>query len=194
MKLIAITGSIGCGKTTLANEVKSLGYPVYDVDGWVRRLYNKKEFINVIQQHFKDVAEGDNINKRKLRNIVFNDNKELKKLEAIIHPFLKKKLRELIHKNAQVNDLFFLDVALLFEMEWHKYCDCVIVADVDYEIQKQRVMERDKISLKDFEKINEVQLDNEVKKSLADIIIDTDKPENVLRAALAVMINGMKLC
>ena len=45
MKIIGITGSIGCGKTTLAGLVKKLGYSVYDVDGWVRRLYYKKDFI-----------------------------------------------------------------------------------------------------------------------------------------------------
>ena len=89
MKLAAITGSIGCGKTTLAKEVKSLGYPVYDVDGWVRRLYNKKAFIKVIGENFPSVMESGRVNKRKLRQIVFDNNEELKKLEGLIHPFLK---------------------------------------------------------------------------------------------------------
>ena len=58
MKLVAITGSIGCGKTTIAKIVGKLGYTVFDVDGWVRRLYFKKDFIKVIQEHFPAVA-GD---------------------------------------------------------------------------------------------------------------------------------------
>lgn len=194
MKLAAITGSIGCGKTTLAKEVKSLGYPVYDVDGWVRRLYNKKAFIKVIGENFPSVMESGRVNKRKLRQIVFDNNEELKKLEGLIHPFLKMKLRELILKNARTDALLFLDVALLFEMGWHRYCDYIIVADVDYEIQKRRVMERDKVSAEDFEKINIVQMDNKYKKMLADVVIDTNRPCNVLRAELVYVIDRIKQC
>lgn len=87
MKLVAITGSIGCGKTTLASMVRRLGYCVYDVDGWVRRLYFKKDFIRVIGKHFPQVIEDEKVNKRALRNIVFNDNARLKELEGLIHPF-----------------------------------------------------------------------------------------------------------
>lgn len=90
MKLVAITGSIGCGKTTIAKIVGKLGYTVFDVDGWVRRLYFKKDFIKVIQEHFPAVAENGQVNKRALRNIVFSDNRQLKVLEGLIHPFCAK--------------------------------------------------------------------------------------------------------
>lgn len=95
MKLVAITGSIGCGKTTLASMVRRLGYCVYDVDGWVRRLYFKKDFIRVIGKHFPQVLEDEKVNKRALRNIVFNDNARLKELESLIHPFLRQYLKRL---------------------------------------------------------------------------------------------------
>ena len=58
MKLAAITGSIGCGKTTLSKIVRRLGYVVYDIDGWVRRLYYQKDFIKVIAAHFPEVMDG----------------------------------------------------------------------------------------------------------------------------------------
>lgn len=64
MKLVAITGSIGCGKTTLASMVRRLGYCVYDVDGWVRRLYFKKDFIRVIGKHFPQVIEDEKVNQK----------------------------------------------------------------------------------------------------------------------------------
>lgn len=192
MKLVAITGSIGCGKTTIAKIVGKLGYTVFDVDGWVRRLYFKKDFIKVIQEHFPAVAENGQVNKRALRNIVFSDNRQLKVLEGLIHTFLRETLKDVIRKNACRNDIFFIDVALLFEMGWDKYCDFILVADVDYEIQKQRVMNRDKVTAEDFDKINNVQLSNSYKINLADVVVNTDKPKNLLKVEMINIIQGLE--
>lgn len=194
MKLAAITGSIGCGKTTLSKIVRRLGYVVYDIDGWVRRLYYQKDFIKVIAAHFPEVMEGKKVNKRKLRNLVFGDNARLKVLESLIHPFLKQTLMNVRRRNACRADLFFMDVALLFEMGWDKYCDYIVVADVDYETQKMRVMRRDNISAADFDKINRIQMDNAAKKVLADVIINTDKPINLLKVELLAMIEEIEGC
>ena len=181
MKLIAITGSIGCGKTTISRMIREEGYVVFDVDGWVRRLYYKKDFINRIREVYPETVDGWTVDKRKLRNIVFNDYDQLKKLESMTHPFLRRYLKDVIRRNSGSNKLFFIDVALLFEMNWQIYCDRVIVADVAYEIQKKRVMERDRVNGEDFDKINNVQMKNELKKKLADAVIDTDKPLNLLK-------------
>ncbi len=181
MKLIAITGSIGCGKTTISRMIREEGYVVFDVDGWVRRLYYRKDFINRIREVYPETVDGWTVDKRKLRNIVFNDYDQLKKLESMTHPFLRRYLKDVIRRNSGSNKLFFIDVALLFEMNWQIYCDRVIVADVAYEIQKKRVMERDRVNGEDFDKINNVQMKNELKKKLADAVIDTDKPLNLLK-------------
>lgn len=194
MKIIAITGSIGCGKTFLAGIVRSLGYPVYDIDKWVKYLYFKPAFLEVIKKIFPETFdESGNFNKRKLRNLVFNDNRKLKILESIIHPFLKKRLLTLIHRYAKKDCVMFLDVALLFEMHWDKYCYGVILADVDRVTQKLRVMRRDNIKEEDFERIVAVQLDNEVKKRYCDVVVTTDKPTNILRAELSCLIKELVL-
>lgn len=192
MILAAITGSIGCGKTTLAKLAGGLGYTVFDVDGWVRRLYFNKDFLCTLESHFPGTVKNGAADKRALRNLVFADNQKLKLLESLIHPFLRQKLKNIIRRNAGRDDIFFIDVALLFEMGWDKYCDIILVADVDYEIQKQRVMTRDKVSAEDFERINQVQLNNEHKKMLADIVIDTDKPKNLLKVELINIIQGLE--
>lgn len=191
MNLVAITGSIGCGKTTIAKQINNMGFTVFDIDGWVRRLYFQKDFISNIAKIFPSVIENNKVNKRKLRNIVFSNNKELKKLEALIHPFLRKNLKKIMNRYAGIDDLFFIDVALLFEMGWDKYCDFIIVADVDYNIQKNRVMKRDNISADDFDKINNVQMSQENKKKLADIVVDTDKSANLLKMDLINIIRGI---
>lgn len=181
MKIVAITGSIGCGKTTIAKIIRKQGEVVFDVDAWVRRLYFNKDFIKNIITIFPETLDNGVFNKRRLRNLVFSDNRQLKKLESLIHPFLKGYLKKVIGKNAQTDRCLFLDVALLFEMGWDRYCDFIVVADVDYEIQKQRVIKRDGVSAEDFDKINSVQISNEDKKKMADIVIDTDKTSNLLR-------------
>ena len=193
MKIIAITGSIGCGKTFLANIIRSLGYVVYDADKWVKYLYYRQAFLNVIKQNFPKVFDDyGSFNKRKLRNLVFNNTNELKQLEKIVHPFLKQKLLNIIHKNAEKDCVLFFDAALLIEMKWNIYCQTVILADVDKDIQKQRVMARDNISAEDFEKIVSVQMDNEQKKKFADVIINTDKSENLLKVELINIIEELK--
>lgn len=188
MKLVAITGFIGCGKTTLSEEVRSLGYPVLDVDGWVRRLYRNKKFVRQVALLFPAVAEGEGINKRKLRQIVFSDIKELQRLEGLIHPFLNEMLKEFIRKNAFYDGLLFLDVALLHKMGWNKYCYRVILADADERIQMQRVMRRDNISEREFRDIVAVQRKGIDGERTADAVIDTNRPKNVLRVELAKLI------
>ena len=117
MKIVGITGSIGCGKTYLANIVKKLGFAVYNPDEWVRGLYKKKEVLSCVRNEFPEVFDENGVfYKRKLRNIVFNDRLKLKKLELIFHPLLKKKLKKIIHKYAENEDILFLYVALLYEM------------------------------------------------------------------------------
>ena len=89
MIVVGITGSIGCGKTYLANMISDLGYSVYNPDKWVGELYKNSDFLNIIKQNFPMTFENGIFNKRSLRNLVFNDKSQLQKLENIIHPFLK---------------------------------------------------------------------------------------------------------
>lgn len=188
MKLIAVTGSIGCGKTTIAGIIRKQGYAVFDVDAWVRRMYFNKDFIKKISEIFPKVYINGAIDKRKLRSIVFNDNAKLKILESLTHPFLINYFKEVIHKNSRKNYCFFVDIALLYELKMEKYFDLVVVADVDYEIQKQRVMARDKVNSDDFEAINAKQMKNSMKVELADIVINTGKPLNLLKTDVLEMI------
>ncbi len=179
MIIIGITGSIGCGKTYLANIIKKMGFVVYNPDKWVRDFYKKSEFLNIIKQNFPTTFENGVFNKRSLRNLVFNNKDQLEKLEQIVHPFLKKKIKTVINKLSRNTDVIFFDAALLFEKNWDIYCDYIIVADIDEETQKQRVMKRDNITAEDFYKIIKVQISQAQKRDWADFIINTGEPENI---------------
>lgn len=189
MRLIGITGSIGSGKTTLAKIVRDLGYAVYDVDAWVRRIYNNKNFLNELENKFSGSVKNGVADKRYLRKIVFNDSKKLAELESLVYPFLNKMIRRQKLKKAKENYIVFLDIALLFEKGWNKYCDFIILADVDYEIRKKRVMQRDNVSEDGFESIDNVQMSNEAKKELADVVINTDKSLNKLKVEMIKLLD-----
>lgn len=172
MIFVAVTGSIGCGKTTISDLLREQGFLVYDIDKWVKYLYYKRNFLSVIKTHFSQVFDGDIFNKRKLRELVFDNSKKLKELESLIHPYLEKRLRKIIRTNKN-KGIVFCDIALLFEMGWNKYFDYVILADVDKEQQKKRVMIRDNISEEDFYKIDNIQLSMNMKREKVDFIVNT---------------------
>ncbi|MBR4106606.1 MAG: dephospho-CoA kinase [Alphaproteobacteria bacterium] len=191
MYLIGITGSIGSGKTTLANIARELGYVVYDVDEWVRFIYKDGDFLELLEKNFTGSVKNGVADKRYLREIVFNDKKKLAKLESLIYPILNAKIRKLITKGAKNNFIVFLDIALLFEKKWDKYCDFIILADADYELRKKRVMLRDKVSAQNFASIDNVQMSNDEKKDKVDIVINTDKPISVLKAEMINLLNSI---
>lgn len=191
MILTAITGSIGCGKTTISSMLRDNGFLVYDIDKWVKYLYYKKEFLFIVKNYFPEVFEKGVFDKRKLRNIVFNDSQKLKILENLIHPFLKDRLRRIIRKSKN-EGLVFVDVALLFEMKWDKYFDFIVLADVDKEIQKQRVMKRDNITASDFDKINDIQMSMDDKREKVDFIINTGVSLRKLNKSVLEIVEHLK--
>lgn len=191
MRLIAITGSIGCGKTTLSDILRGQGFLVYDIDKWVKYIYYKKSFLNYIKDFFPEAFKGNVFDKRELRNLVFNNPQKLKLLESIIHPFLEKRFRQIIRSNKN-DGLVFVDVALLFEMEWDKYFDFIILADVEKEIQKQRVMKRDNITAEDFEKIDKLQMPMEEKREKVDFVINTGIEKKKLTKSVLEVLEVLK--
>lgn len=192
MILVGITGSIGCGKTTIANILREKGELVLDIDKWVKFLYYKKDFLDNIRLIFPETFVSGVFNKRCLRNIVFNDNKKLKTLENIIHPYLENRIKKIIKRNTGKKFVIFIDVALLFEMGWDKYCDYIILADVEKEIQKIRVMKRDNISQEDFEKIDSIQMSQEEKRKKVDFILNTNVNKKALRVKIINMLEDIK--
>ena len=90
-KIIGLTGGIGSGKTMIANYMKSLGIPVYIADDEAKKIMNTVEVVEAIGSTFgKDIIENKLVNREKLSKLVFNNPEELQKLNAIIHPLVKK--------------------------------------------------------------------------------------------------------
>ena len=142
MKVLGITGSIATGKSTVTNYLKQRGYLVVDSD---KLAYDALTIDEVCIKQTKnrfDLPAGP-IDRKALGRIIFNDKQAKKDLEAIIHPYVIKKMQEIIVLNQHL-DLIFLDIPLLFESNLEYLCDAVIVVYLkeDEEIKTLTVNKR----------------------------------------------------
>ncbi|MFE3867184.1 dephospho-CoA kinase [Flavobacterium sp. LS2P90] len=170
-KIIGLTGGIGSGKTTIANEFVSLGVPVYIADDEARKLMQSIEVINAIRGVFGSaVFENDILNREKLAEIVFSDSEKLEQLNAIVHPAVKKHFKEwlLNHKDAP---FVIYEAAILFESGGYKNCDLIISVVAPLETRIQRVIERDKTTREQVLKRINMQWNDEKRISKSDFII-----------------------
>ena len=189
MQLIGITGLIGSGKTTVGQILRELGFVVFDMDVWCRKMYFDKEFLKRIKELFPQTFYNNTFNKRKLRNLVFSNSDELKKLESLVHPYLIEKILKNIHHFRFNPHLFFIETALLYKMRLDKYCSSVIITKAPYDVMKERVMKRDLIDGEGFENIiknQDIFINN-----FSPYVIDTNQPLTILKADIIKLIEGL---
>ena len=160
MIIIGITGSIGTGKTTVSKMLQILNIPVFDSDKKVKEILDKNHVINKILKIWPEVISTNEIqikiNKVVLGNKIFNNKKERKKLEDIIHPLVEKE-RNMFLQNSRSFQIVGLDIPLLYEIGMDKKCDYVFLMYTSKKIQKNRVLMRPNMTEKKFELINNAQ-------------------------------------
>ena len=136
---IAITGTIGSGKTTVCDYIRSKGYDVFDCDKCNSELLYKGNLgYLAVKKTFSQVFDGEELNKAKLAEIVFKNDSAKQELEGIMHPLIYNKMAfEMINK-----DLFIAEVPLLFEANWDVYFDLIILVVSDYDLALKRLVNR----------------------------------------------------
>ncbi|KQX15487.1 dephospho-CoA kinase [Flavobacterium sp. Root420] len=142
-KVIGLTGGIGSGKTTIANYFAEMGVPVYIADNGSRAVMQLDHVIKEVKNVFGEIVfENDILNRAKLAEIVFNDKEKLAKLNAIVHPAVKRDFEVwlLQHKNYEY---VIYEAAILFESGRYKECDFIITVTAPEEIRIDRVLNRD---------------------------------------------------
>ena len=127
MTVVGITGGIGSGKSIVSMIFRQLGIPVYEADAEAKKLYDIPEIISEVKKTFGAAYFSDGtLNKKKFADLVFKDGEALKKINAIIHPYVKKNFRE--WKNRFKDKPYVLkEAAILFESGTDKGCDKIIV-------------------------------------------------------------------
>ena len=132
---IAITGSIGSGKSTVSEYLKTKGYDVFDCDEYNAYLLEKGHIgYKKVKEAFPTCFNRGQLDKKALADIIFNNKEEKNKLEAILHPLI---IKEMLRRSKK-KDLFIAEVPLLFEKDLEGYFDhnLLVVADDDKVIKR----------------------------------------------------------
>ena len=173
MITLALTGSIGMGKSTVASMFEQAGVPVFDADAAVRRLQGPGgALVGRIEQRFPGTTADGAVDRDLLAARVLSDASELAALEAIVHPAVHHERTRFILDNGDAAALLF-DIPLLFETGGEDAFDKVIVVSAPAETQRQRVLARPGMTAEKFEAILARQVPDEEKRAKADFIVDT---------------------
>ena len=191
MLKIGLTGGIGSGKTTVAEVFSQLGVAIYLSDDRAKALMVSDEELQlaIISLFGEQSYEMGMLNRAYIASKVFSDKKELEKLNALVHPALKKDFD--LWCNEQTSPYIIKETAILFESGVNKGLDKVILVEASAEIRLSRVMERDKVSSESVLARMEVQWSDERRKSLSDYVILNDDKCSVLEQVLEVHENLM---
>ena len=174
MMRIALTGSIGMGKSTVANMFEAAGIPVFDADAVVRSLQGPGgELVDAIEQHFPGTKGPDGgIDRDALSRAVLSDPDKLARLEAIVHPGVHKARARFLLENQDKRALLF-EIPLLFETGGHEAFDKVIVVSAPPEAQRARVLARPGMTSEKLDALLARQLPDSEKRERADFVVDT---------------------
>ena len=172
--ILGVTGVFGSGKTTVAKLLAKHGYKHIDADEIGHKLLNKKSIKNKIIKVFGSgiLAKGK-IDRRKLKDIVFYNHKELIRLNKIIHPLIIKEIKSIIKRSK--NKKIVVDGALLIETKCTGMFDNLIVVKINKKEQLKRLQKKKKYTKKEMVSIIRSQLPQKEKLKYADIIIDNNK-------------------
>ena len=184
---IGLTGGIASGKTTVCNLFKDLSVEIIDADVISHELSKKggAAFEEIIEAFEDEIIGNDGeLDRKKLRSIVFNDNTKKKILEGIIHPKVLLSINEKI--KASQSDYLIISVPLMIETGMNAMMDRVLLIDCNVETQIERLSQRDQSSREEAIKIIESQASIESKRELSDDRIINNNETSIEELTLKV--------
>ena len=185
---IALTGSIGMGKSTVARMFEEKGIPLFDADAVVRKLQGPSgALVGSISEHFPAAVESGGLDRDKLAHIVLEDPAKLAELEAIVHPAVRD-AREAFSAAHRTAPALLFEIPLLFETGGDEAFDKVVVVSAPAAVQRKRVLERPRMSEAKFRSILSRQLPDEEKRRRADFVVDTGTNLSTTRTQVEAII------
>ena len=184
--IIGLTGGIGSGKTAVSDIFEELGIGVVDADLASRVVVEKgRPSLEEIAKHFGQgiLTEAGELDRAKLREIIFNSDEEKNWLESLLHPAIAKQIQEEL--KASSSPYTILVSPLLLETNQKDFCNKVLVVDVPVETQIERTLKRDDVSLEQVHSIIKAQISRDKRLELADEVIVNDKSLEDLQLAVS---------
>lgn len=192
--ILGLTGSIGMGKSTVADMFTRAGVPVFDADAIVRQLQGPGgELIPAIEAEFPGSTGPEGVRRTELGNQVFGDKSALARLEAIVHPAVAARRHEFLIEHAGA-PLVVFDIPLLFEGGNNSQVDQVLVVSAPPDVQRARVLARPGMTPEKFAHILSLQVPDAEKRARADHVIDTGltlaQTEEAVKRLIAQLLAG----
>jgi dephospho-CoA kinase len=184
MPAIGITGGISTGKSTFCEYLLGMvpGARIFNADEAAHALVGLPELKQKIRAEFgKSVfSDTDDLNREKLRAIIFSDANKKRALERILHPRIRRQWRAEAKRHRNSPDFFFADIPLLYETGGETLCDRVVVVACSYKVQLARLMQRMSLKHSEAEQMIKSQMPIEEKIARADHMIWNDGSRAVL--------------
>lgn len=179
--VIGLTGGIGTGKSTVSQILKDRGFSVIDLDVISHEVIEFSSVVEKIVQNFgrevldEDEAGNCTISREKLGKIIFSDKEKRLALNSIMHPeILKVMHKKILECKSEKNKIIFVEVQLLFEVQWEKEFDYILLVAAKRDMQVRRVLERDKRSEEEAWNIINSQMSLDEKREKSDFVIEND--------------------
>lgn len=176
-KIVAVTGGIGSGQTTVCEEFKRMGSKIINVDKKAKEIIRKDKTVqNELKKEFGKYVfyRNGKLNKKLLAQIVFNDEGKVQKLNSIVHPrMVESMIEEMETARFSGNyPLIIIDAALIYEINIEHLFDAVIVVYANKTQRIKRVAARDKMKKEDITARIDKQIPLDEKRKWADYVID----------------------
>lgn len=185
---VGLTGGIACGKSTLAELFAGLGVPVIDTDLISRELTAAgSSLLDAIAARFgaEILLKDGSLNRRRLREVIFADPKARKSLNALLHPAIFRRMQQLCM--AQSAPYCICAVPLLFELHRERHFARILVCDVPYKTQIERLRRRDGETPRQARAILAAQYPRRLRRKRADDLVETDCPLEELQIRVAAL-------
>jgi len=186
MLVIGLTGGIGSGKSTVAKMFVSLGAPVIDMDQIARQVVEPGQpaLNQIIHEFGANLLDTDGrLNRRKLRELIFDSVENRRRLEAILHPLIRQETQRQISKLDAAYCIVV--IPLLLEANQRLLVDRILVVDLPEALQITRTMQRDDVSAADVKKILTAQVNRSSRLAAADDVIDNSAGLEQIRIRVA---------